>query len=215
MRIADEIEQVMRAFVAFEDVFNALVEEQGIAPYQAASWFLRNKDDFERMQMLECSLERRDFFILESNWASDYFYELAAGNDVDWEADQRPGFRAGFIENQVRSFFKRANVDFPESAIGRSEQASRKQVDSPQHQLTGMREESAEGADRPLGTRERTTLLTVIAALAEEAKISVVSPSKSAELIASITERMGAPVAKRTIEEHLKRVPDAIERKSR
>ena len=65
--------------------------------------------------------------------------------------------------------------------------------------------------DRPLATRERNTLLTIIAALCKEEKIDIGAPSKAGDLIQSMTYVMGAPVAKRTIEEHLKKIPSALE----
>jgi hypothetical protein len=64
--------------------------------------------------------------------------------------------------------------------------------------------------DVPLGKRERDTLLTIIAALCKEAGININTPSKAGDLIQSLTDDLGAPVAKRTIEEHLKKIPDAL-----
>ena len=69
-------------------------------------------------------------------------------------------------------------------------------------------------ADRPLGLRERTTLLTIIAALANLADIEFTKPSKAALTIESETIRMGARVAARTIEDHLNRIRDALESKA-
>lgn len=66
-------------------------------------------------------------------------------------------------------------------------------------------------AIKPVGTRERATLLTIIAALAELARVDVKKPSSAAAAIESQTARMGARVAACTIEEHLKRVPEALE----
>src|ERR1700722_18386907 len=63
--------------------------------------------------------------------------------------------------------------------------------------------------DRPVGPRERTTLLLIIAALAELARIDVKKPSKAATSIESQTALMGARVAARTIENHLKLIPEA------
>jgi hypothetical protein len=67
---------------------------------------------------------------------------------------------------------------------------------------------------RPIGRRERTTLLTIIAALAKLARIDVAKPSSAAAAIESETVLMGTRVAARTIEEHLKRIPEALENKS-
>lgn len=64
------------------------------------------------------------------------------------------------------------------------------------------------------GERERTTLLTLIAALANEAGIDISKPSKAAGLIEGLTMRIEARIAARTIEEHLKRIPTALEKRS-
>ncbi len=66
-------------------------------------------------------------------------------------------------------------------------------------------------AEKPLGERERKTLLVIIAALAKMADIDVAKPSKAAVAIESQTIRMGARVSNRRIEDHLKRIPDALE----
>lgn len=65
--------------------------------------------------------------------------------------------------------------------------------------------------EKPLGTRERDTLLTIIAALAKDAKIDIAHASKAAASIENLTETMGTPVSRRAIEEHLKKIPDALE----
>ena len=65
--------------------------------------------------------------------------------------------------------------------------------------------------DKPLGTRERDTLLTIIAALAKEAKLQIDQPGKTALYIEGLTNELGAPVSKRAIEDHLKKIPNALE----
>ncbi len=71
--------------------------------------------------------------------------------------------------------------------------------------------EAEKGRDRPIETRERTTLLVLIGALAELAKLDLKHPSKAAAAIESQTALMGARVASRTIEGHLNRVGEALE----
>lgn len=66
------------------------------------------------------------------------------------------------------------------------------------------------GEGKPLGTRERHTLLTIIAAMCGALKISTDKPGKGAQYIEGLTDELGAHVSKRAIEEHLKRVPDAL-----
>ena len=70
--------------------------------------------------------------------------------------------------------------------------------------------------DRPLGERERATLLTIIAALAENAGIDVSQPSKASGQIEALTTRaLGIRIPARTVENHLKAIPDALERRGK
>lgn len=72
-----------------------------------------------------------------------------------------------------------------------------------------------EDIEKQVGTRERSTLLTVIAALAKKSGIDVLKPSTAGEAIEALTTELGARVSARTIEDHLKRIPDAVERRRR
>lgn len=68
--------------------------------------------------------------------------------------------------------------------------------------------------EKPIESRERTTLLTIIAALAQLAKIDISKPFSAATSIESQTALMGVRVAARTIENHLNRIPEAMESRS-
>ena len=68
--------------------------------------------------------------------------------------------------------------------------------------------------DRPLEARERATLLTIIAALAETAKLDVSQSSKASGQIEALTiQTVGIRIPARTVETHLKAIPDALERR--
>ena len=64
--------------------------------------------------------------------------------------------------------------------------------------------------NEPLDTRERNTLLTIIAALCNEAKIDHTKPAKAAGLIQSTAARRGVAIGETPIEGHLKKIPDAL-----
>jgi hypothetical protein len=66
---------------------------------------------------------------------------------------------------------------------------------------------------KPMTVRERSSLLSIIAALAKDAKLDLSEPWKAAQSIEAMTVRLGARVAARTILNHLKAIPDALERK--
>ncbi len=70
---------------------------------------------------------------------------------------------------------------------------------------------AVQAKENQLSTKERDTLLTIIAALARHGKIDVKECGKSALYISGLTEEMGASVSKRAIEEHLKKIPAALE----
>jgi hypothetical protein len=78
------------------------------------------------------------------------------------------------------------------------------------HAFQARLSEPDQKVEKPVERRERTTLLVMIAALAELAKIDVAKPSSAAVAIESQTVRMGARVAARTIENHLKLIPEAL-----
>jgi hypothetical protein len=70
------------------------------------------------------------------------------------------------------------------------------------------------GDDRPLTTRERNTLLVVIATLCAELKIDPNRPAKSASIIKDAAVRNGLSIGESTIEGVLKKLPEAIAARS-
>ena len=69
--------------------------------------------------------------------------------------------------------------------------------------------------DKSLSTTERNTLLTIIALLCKEVKIDYSRPSKAAGLILHIADRMGVRISETVIENHLKKIPDALGSRTR
>ena len=65
--------------------------------------------------------------------------------------------------------------------------------------------------ERPLGTRERNTLLTLLAVACKEANLDYTKPAKTANLIEDIAIKMGLAIGNSTIEGHLKNIPNALE----
>lgn len=69
--------------------------------------------------------------------------------------------------------------------------------------------------NKPLSNIERSTLLTIIAALAKEAKVDISKTSKAGESIANITQILGVPISATTIENKLKEIPQALENRAK
>ena len=78
-------------------------------------------------------------------------------------------------------------------------------------EATSDDQSAVQTTEKPLTTKERKTLLTIIAALAKYGKIDIKEYGKSAEFISGLTDEIGANVSKRAIEDHLKKIPDALE----
>lgn len=72
----------------------------------------------------------------------------------------------------------------------------------------------AGGGDKRVTTRQRRTLLTIIAALCQKAGIDPRSRG-AAVSIASATAELGVPVSDDSIRPVLREIPDAIESRSR
>lgn len=70
---------------------------------------------------------------------------------------------------------------------------------------------ATEPEEKPLATRERNTLLTIIAVLCKEANLDPTKPAKTAGMILHTATGMGLQIGETTIETHLKRIPDALE----
>ena len=65
--------------------------------------------------------------------------------------------------------------------------------------------------DKPMDARERTTLLAVIGALAEPAKLDLSQHHKAGEAVAAMLAAKGVTISGRTIGEHLKAVREAMD----
>jgi len=72
---------------------------------------------------------------------------------------------------------------------------------------------STEGKE--ISSKERNTLLTIIAVLCNEYKLDYTKPSKTAGLIQGMADFMNVSIGETTIENHLKKIPQALESRTR
>ena len=127
------------------------------------------------------------------------------------------------LPSRERPFAPKDNSVFPAgSQLGVRPQALDAVVASlaspslgPEEQQPSKPGDATDDLDRPLKERERVTLLTIIAALARAAGIDISKASKAGAIIEAQTDKLGARVSARAIEEHLKRIPDALERRGK
>ena len=74
-----------------------------------------------------------------------------------------------------------------------------------------IRSTSILSIDKPMTTVERNTLLTIIGVLCKEANIPYDKPAKAAGMIQSTAATMGVSISETGIENHLKKIPYALE----
>lgn len=77
--------------------------------------------------------------------------------------------------------------------------------------FAGLSSTSSQIDEKPMGTKERRTLLTIIAVVCKEANLDYTKASKTAGLIHSIALQMGLNIGETTIEGYLKKLPEVVE----
>jgi hypothetical protein len=93
-------------------------------------------------------------------------------------------------------------------AVKQDLQAAQLQIAHLEQQLKGRRGLSND--EKPVSTRQRRTLLVIIAALCNKAAIEVSSRGAAAQ-IATETQLLGARIGEDSIRDLLKQIPDALE----
>jgi hypothetical protein len=141
--------------------------------------------------------------------------------------DQKPRFLFGEIERNTHSSINvdtfmalQADRDALKARIEKATDIYRElkaDRDTIQKELTSFRMKAEKEAEqeKPVGTKERITLLTIIAALCKEAKIDYIKHSKAAGLIQSTADAMGVSIGETTIEGYLKKIPDVLGARTR
>ncbi|WP_144290086.1 hypothetical protein [Ideonella sp. A 288] len=219
MGIAAEIAFVDAEFVGGGELLAALCEQEQVKPHQAAGWFIRHQKELDGLPMFLFNRERQDFHVLEDPWSCDIFHDANVGIQEDptstaaWLEDGY-GYVGGWLRRDLAKFFEEAGVPMP--AI-RTFATTKEQ--SPPREATGdsvgtQIEAEPASDDAPLATKERTTLLCIVGTIAREAKFDISRPSKAAAAIVDSAAAVGVKLGQRTVEEWLKRVPDALERRS-
>ncbi|QIL78590.1 hypothetical protein G7047_00635 [Diaphorobacter sp. HDW4A] len=131
------------------------------------------------------------------------------GNDFN-EWIQRIGIESEFFFKHTQAILVTTRSDNWDSEQSRLEAEKRSEAAIPLESANAFAEKIGI-SDMPLSTRERNTLLSIIAVLSKEAKIDYSRPAKAASLIKDLTIQLGLNVGESTIEGHLKRIPDALE----
>ena len=144
--------------------------------------------------------------------------DLEVGETLFEYLETEQNLRTTMIRNTNRERFKLENRAALDQARESTVKLSEEEIDVIVIENRRLREGDFgvkhQDMGRSLQQRERKTLLTLIAVLAKEAKISIPDyskPGKVAVYIEALTDDFGTHVSKRAIEDHLKKIPDALE----
>lgn len=85
------------------------------------------------------------------------------------------------------------------------------QLEQAQQQASGGKDDESE---RALGTRERNTLLAIVGVLCKAQGYDLSQPRKAGGSLQSLALQAGITISDKTIAEHLKRIPEAMEARS-
>ena len=146
---------------------------------------MRNIEALDSLPMYKFNRETQDFRLLEVAWAGDVFYSMLNPSEegrVSRE-DGDDGFTGGWLQSDLRTFFQGTNVEFPKIEdidhhtsvfVGSLPEENA----APEHSLqlansSHHTEISEPVNDELLSTKQKTTLLCMIAALARECHIDL------------------------------------------
>jgi hypothetical protein len=136
--------------------------------------------------------------------------------------DEVTFLRNASMSGELDSLYSKRRSDKIDAALGMRDEATEiadvqaalraKVAENRQlrEELDRMRSGYPAKVDRPLHTRQRRTLLTIIAALCDHSKIDYAARG-AAQRIKNMAELIGAPIDDGTIDTVLKEIPDALE----
>ena len=242
MKIAEELRVVAEEFVPLSWLVPTLQAQEGLTDIQMSSWFRRHMRDFEPLQAIAYSVAEGNFEHDDGNDAAKHIFDSVFYGDevfatLDWNSDQLTGYELGYLRRDLERFFSKVGVELPIyepiNPVPLPTVANR--PPPPRITRTAARDdlatvpacgdeaESPARADEaknpnieddPLSTKERTTLLSIIGVLARELRFDLARPSKTASALVNAAQQAGVDLRQRTVEEVIKRVPDALDRRS-
>ena len=181
---------------------------------------LLQHEDGELIRMLlpervsSCNLQRgygKDEAVWIYSWMQDDSFKSSRNVPVylKWDGHRSPEYRRDFEMLKWGALFS----EFPNLLLFKRENLD-SLIQSEKHTITKFQNGAQADEKASLGSKERNTLLVLIAALCREAKIDYNQRGVSTA-IQKMTEEIGAPVTDDTINRVLKQIEAALERRSK
>ena len=233
MGISDEIERIAKEFIPICVLIDALINQEGITPYKLSLWIERNIDAIESMPVLDFSYDEKDFMwqnnLQEAMGDSGFFIYSADGN-FDYSlftSYNYDGFVTGWLSSDLRKFFSKTSVKYPEKEIdellkaehwriaikanieARQAELEQRQALTPPQTATAAPQDNEE---KPLSTKERNTLLRLVIGVAvhaygyNPAHRRNTAPGEISEALAEL----GMSIDPDTVRKYLKEAADTV-----
>ncbi len=233
MGISDEIERIANEFIPICVLIDALINQEGITPYKLSLWIERNIDAIESMPVLDFSYDEKDFMwqnnLQEAMGDSGFFIYSTDGN-FDYSlftSYNYDGFVTGWLSSDLRKFFSKTSVKYPEKEIdellkaehwriaikanieARQAELEQRQALTPPQTATAAPQDNEE---KPLSTKERNTLLRLVIGVAIHAygyNPSYRRNTAPGEISEALAE-LGMSIDPDTVRKYLKEAADTV-----
>lgn len=165
----------------------------------------------EKVCLLNSWVSTSDF----ENWCESRSIDLGESWSELFDEEQTVAIKASDAGENYRRMLEGQNSSYDVRSVtdefeGQPTTELYSEISILRAKLSKLETAAIEG-DKPLKTKERNTLLCIIAALCKEVNFDYTKHSKTAGLILSTAAQMGVSLGETTIEGHLKKIPDALE----
>jgi hypothetical protein len=136
----------------------------------------------------------------------------------DWVYDERRAFESPFFDARYvdrHALHMRRWEERTYDAVLRENILLRMGFDPSSADTQNSSQDGQDAIDKPLRTTERNALLSIIAVLCDENGYNTARAAKTAAIIKNRADLAGIDLGETTIENHLKKIPDAITRRLR
>ncbi|WP_146115843.1 hypothetical protein [Malikia granosa] len=233
MGISDEIERIAEEFIPVCVLIDALLNQEGITPYRLSRWIERNMNAIKCIPVLDFSYDEKDFVWREDirDAVGDFgFCVNSADGDFDYSlfaSYEYDGFVPGWLASDLRGFFSKTLVKYPEKEIDellkaehwriaikanieerQAELEQRKALARPQIATAAPQDDE----EKPLSTKERNTLLRLVIGVAVHAygyNPSYRRNTAPGEISEALTE-LGMSIDPDTVRKYLKEAAETV-----
>jgi hypothetical protein len=152
-------------------------------------------------------------FVWKDEFEACFWRKFGPDGEMTWLSGGGRGERNKSIELDFDPFIPGIDIQgmvvegFSSSPVAEADSSGT----TPSHEQPRSVACPTEAIDKPLGTKQLNTLLSIIVALCNEAKIDYLKHAQAAGKIKDMAASMGLSIGETTIEGYLKQIPNALQ----